>query len=185
MLERIWRYQIALTAILLTATVAAQELRGDWPAHWEYRQMQRQGPAIHLQAREQKDGQTLQTLDITAIDTHTAQKPITIASINDLACKLRDAALSTSIEKRIPMQEFSNHRGYFFLASDARFIAAKKNSFKQMIEGVMLHQNYLINFTLLTNDAAGSGAKQIMEALSEMKIAALPNSVRPLPLGER
>jgi hypothetical protein len=136
-----------------------------WPAHWEFRTPQRQGPAIHLQAREQKDGLTIQMLDLTLIDTRPAQKPITTESIKDLASKLRDAALSTAVEKSAPLQEFSDHRGYYFVLSEAHFVAAKKNSFRQIIEGVIFDQNYLMNFTLLTNDAASADAKQIVGAL--------------------
>ena len=113
------------------------------------------------------------------------QKPITSESIKDLAGKLRDASLSTSIEKSIPLREFSNHRGYYFVASDAHFIGAKVNSFKQIIEGAMYESECLVNFTLLTNDASSVNAQQIVNALSELQLTPLPDSVRPLPQGAR
>ena len=160
-------------------------LRIAWPPHWEYRPLQRQGPAIHLQAREQSGELTLQRLDVTVVDARSAQKPITSESIKDLAGKLRDASLSTSIEKSIPLREFSNHRGYYFVASDAHFIGAKVNSFKQIIEGAMYESECLVNFTLLTNDASSVNAQQIVNALSELQLTPLPDSVRPLPQGAR
>jgi hypothetical protein len=154
----------------LSAATAQQILRITWPEHWEYREPQRQGPAIHLQAREQNDGVTLQMLDVTAIDTSSASKPITRDSIKELAGNLRDGSLKTSIEKSIPLREFSSHRGYYFVASDSRFVAAKKNSFKQMIEGVIFDRGALINFTLLTNDASSSNTQLIIGALSKLKV---------------
>jgi hypothetical protein len=175
----------ALVGLLLPAVAWSQDLTIVWPEHWEYRSPRRQGPAIHLQAREQNDGVTLETLDVTIIDARSAQKPITSESIKALASKLRDASLSTSIEKSIPLREFPNHRGYYFVASDAHLIGAAVGSFKQMIEGVMYESECLVNFTLLTNDASSVDAQGIVNALSELKLTPLPNSVRPLPQGAR
>jgi hypothetical protein len=162
---------LALCAnIALGWDTTQQALQIAWPPHWQYRAPQRQGPAIHLQAREQNDGITQQTLDITVVDTRSAQKTITSESIKDLAGKLRDATLSTSVETSIPLHEFGNHRGYYFVASDAHFIAAKKDSFKQMVEGVVLLDKDLVNFTLLTNEAAADNARSIVAALGDMQI---------------
>jgi hypothetical protein len=176
---------IAVAWTLLPSVVLSEDLTIIWPEHWEYRPPQRQGPAIHLRAREQKGGTTTQTLDITVVDTRAAQKPITSESIKALAGTLRDASLPTSIEKNIPLREFPNHRGYYFVASDAHFIGAKVNSFKQTLEGAMYESECLVNFTLLTNDTSSVDAQQIVNALSELKLTPLPNSVRPLPQGAR
>jgi hypothetical protein len=166
-------FAAALWSCCAFASEPAQLLRISWPAHWEYREPQRQGPAVHLQAREQLNGQTTQRLEITAIDVHAAQKPITRESIQELASRLRDAALATATEKQIPLRQFANDRGYYFIASDSRFVAAKVNSFKQMIEGAMLDGSYLINFTLLTNDAGDEDARSMVDALGDISVATL------------
>jgi hypothetical protein len=75
------------------------------------------------------------------------------------------------------LHEFANHNGYYFVASDAHFIAAKKNSFKQVVEGVILERSYLVNFTLLTNDATADSARSIIAALSDMQIDESDKSV--------
>jgi hypothetical protein len=170
---------LAIATMFVAISASAQDLTIPWPAHWEYRESQRQGPAVHLQAREQINGETLQGLEITAIDVRAAQKPITRESVQDLASRLRDAASATAIEKKIPLRQFPNDRGYYFIASDRRFVAAKINSFKQMIEGVMLDDRYLINFTLLTNDAENEDARLIVNAIGASKIEGARRSQGP------
>ncbi len=167
----------------LASEPASPLLRIDWPEHWEIREPQRQGPAVHVQARERIDGATMQILDVTIIDTHAAQKPITRDSIKELASELRDAALSTAIEKTIPLRDFANGRGYYFVASDARFVAARANSFRQIIEGVMLDEGYLLNFTLLTNDAEDAATRAMLDALASVSVEeqTLSRLRRPLP----
>lgn len=151
-------------------TSSHPNMRIAWPQHWDLQLPERQGPALHLRARERLDGMIVQTLDITLIDTRAAQKPITQDSIEQLARSLRDASLSTSIEKNIPLQEFSSHRGYYFVASDAHFVAAKAGAYRQMLEGVMLVRGYLVNFTLLSNDAFSVNTQAMVDALGELKI---------------
>jgi hypothetical protein len=160
-----------LACSAIAAESASPRLRIRWPEHWEYREPQRQGPAVHFQARERIDGAITQTLDVTIIDTRAAQKPITRESIKDLATKLRDATLPTAIEKTIPLREFTNGCGYYFVASDAHFVAARANSFKPMIEGVLLDEGYLLNFTLLTNGAARKDALAILTAIGNSEIS--------------
>jgi hypothetical protein len=158
-------------AIVFVATSAsAQDLTIRWPDHWEYREPKQQGPAVYLQAREQVNGETLQRLEITAIDVRAAQKPITRESIKDLASRLRDAASATAIEKKIPLRQFASGRGYYFIATDRNFVGAKVNSFKQMIEGVMFGDGYLVSFTMLTNDAQSEDARLIVSAIGNFTI---------------
>ena len=75
---------------------------------------------------------------------------------------LRDVTLKTAKEKEIPLQKFTVAQGYYYTATDKN---PKPGEFTQLVEGVLVNQGYLINFTLLTNDAASPTAKAMIAAL--------------------
>jgi len=88
-------------------------------------------------------------------------------ALRQLASGLRDATLKTAQEKEIPLQTFSTVQGYYYRATDKN---PKPGEFTQMIEGVVIDHGYLINFTLLTNDAKGKDAQAMITALDKLSI---------------
>jgi hypothetical protein len=162
---------VASLILLISVDALAEErLHIAWPAHWELRDPVRHGAVLRLQAREQDQGATLQLLDLTAVNTTSASKPVDPSSIRELAAQLRDAALKSAVESKIEIVPFKSAQGYYFVATDRSNRPASDDDYRQMVEGVMLQSGYLINFTLLTNDAASAETRKMIAALAELRI---------------
>jgi hypothetical protein len=155
-------------AVAQPAQLVIEALHIAWPEHWELREPVRQGAVLRLQAREQNQGATLQLLDLTAVNTASASTVVDQDSIHELAAKLRDAALKSAVESKIELVPFTPVQGYYFVATDHR--PASPDNDRQMVEGVMLHSGYLINFTSLTNDATSAETRKMIAALAELRI---------------
>jgi hypothetical protein len=124
------------------------------------------GSIVYLQARQQREGRTVQRLSISIVDTRLAQKAVTSDSVKDLSTQLRDAALRTSREEQIPLRSLTNRHGYYFIATDTD----RSAPFTQYAEGAILHAGYLINFTLHTNDASSTETQEMLSALDQLRI---------------
>ncbi len=109
-------------------------------------------------------------LNITAVNAVSAEKPIDSSSLTDLISRLRDLSLQSSVETTIELVPMAGAQGYYFVATDRNYRAGQEGQYRQMIEGVMLKAGYLINFTLLTNDAGSDAAKVIVAAVTNAKI---------------
>lgn len=167
--------QIRLVCVFLSAVILASEaladevLRITWPDGWEVRRPVEQGSVGTLQARDQLDGVARQTLQVTVVNIRSASKPIESSALRDLISRLRDAALRTSVETRIELMQLPDAQGYYFVASDRNY-RGRDGEYRQMLEGVMLKWDCLINFTLLTNDAASAETRTMVRALAESKV---------------
>jgi hypothetical protein len=150
--------------------MAESRLHIAWPEYWEIRPPVTQGSALRLQARQLKEGATLQLLDITAVNTREASRPVDVGSIRILAERLRDATLPTAVESSIELTPFGSASGFYFVATDRNYRAGAVDDYRQLIEGVMLRSEYLINFTLLTNDASAAESREILQLLDELTI---------------
>ena len=122
---------------------------------------------MYQQARLQQADKTVQSLQITAINLQHGPKPATPESVKQLATSLRDELGKTAVEKTIPLQEFKSVKGYYFAATDSK---PKPGEFGQLVEGVILSEGYLINFTLLTHDAASKDTQAMVAALGQLSI---------------
>jgi len=164
-----WRFflvvQLSVIAVATSAATTASSLYIPWPAGWKVGATQGQKGVTFLAARFAGEGE--QDLKVTAISVKEAKTPVTEASIHDLAEKLRDAAAKTAVDENISLKKFSASKGYYFSATDKN---PRPGDFTQLVEGVILNQGYLINFTLLTNDAAGKDATQMVDALDKLSI---------------
>jgi len=161
---------VLLGCFLSTWVMAEARLHVAWPEYWETRAPVAQGPALLLQARLQKEGTTLQLLDITAVNTRAASRPVDVTSIRILAERLRDATLPTAVEDTIELMPLNSASGFYFVATDRSFRRGAVDGYRQLVEGVMLRSGYLINFTLLTSDSTAREAKEIMRVLDELTI---------------
>jgi hypothetical protein len=161
-------YLLGLAASALSA-VPSKVLQIPWPAQWEIRQPTRQDFALQLHAREYSGGSTLQLLDLTAVNIRSASKDVDLLSLRELALQLRDYAARSAAEEKIELTPFDVALGYYFIATDRNYRGAD-GEYRQMVEGVMLKSGYLINFTLLTNDANSAESRNMMSALSELQI---------------
>lgn len=138
-----------------------------WPQNWQVAPPHTDKSVMYQSARQQLLGKTVQSLQITAINLQHGPKPATPESVKQLATSLGDEIGKTSVEKTIPLHEFKAAKGYYFSATDSK---PKPREFTQMVEGVILNQGYLINFTLLTNDSNGADAQEIVAALDKLSI---------------
>ena len=163
-----WAF-LAVAAISSGAS-AGEVLRISWPEHWEVRRPVDQGSVVRLQARGQREGTTRQMLNLTAVSTTSAEKRIDAASLTDLISRLRDLSLQSSVETSIEPVPMAGTQGYYFVATDRNYRAGQEGQYRQMIEGVMLKAGYLINFTLLTNDAGSDAAKVMVTAVTNARI---------------
>ncbi len=166
-----WAF-LAVAAISSGAS-AGEVLRISWPDHWEVRPPVDQGSVVRLQAREQREGTTRQMLNLTAVSTTSAEERIDAASLKDLISRLRDLSLQSSVETSIEPVPMAGTQGYYFVATDRNYRAGQEGQYRQyrqMIEGVMLKAGYLINFTLLTNDAGSDAAKLMVAAVTNARI---------------
>ena len=163
-----WAF-LAVAAISSGAS-AGEVLRISWPEHWEVRPPVDQGSVVRLQARGQREGTTRQMLNLTAVSTTSAEKRIDAASLTDLISRLRDLSLQSSVETSIELVPMAGTQGYYFVATDRNYRAGQEGQYRQMIEGVMLKAGYLINFTLLTNDAGSDAAKLMVAAVTNARI---------------
>ena len=163
-----WAF-LAVAAISSGAS-AGEVLRISWPDHWEVRPPVDQGSVVRLQAREQREGTTRQMLNLTAVSTTSAEERIDAASLKDLISRLRDLSLQSSVETSIELVPMVGTQGYYFVATDRNYRAGQEGQYRQMIEGVMLKAGYLINFTLLTNDAGSDAAKVMVTAVTNARI---------------
>ena len=163
-----WAF-LAVAAISSGAS-AGEVLRISWPEHWEVRPPVDQGSVVRLQAREQREGTTRQMLNLTAVNTASADQRIESSSLTDLISRLRDLSLQSSVETSIEPVPMAGTQGYYFVATDRNYRAGQEGQYRQMVEGVMLKAGYLINFTLLTNDAGSDAAKLMVAAVTNARI---------------
>lgn len=163
----------SLIGVLLGSVAWSAEPRLElaWPDGWEYREPMTQGSVVRLQARQRIGDQTAQQLSMTVIDARAARQPVTLDSIKELAERLRSGAVANAQERSIPLQPMQTRRGYYFIATDKRHKADAQTDFRQMIEGVMLHEDYVINFTLATDEASSEATQQMLRALDQLTIS--------------
>ena len=162
---------IVVLAVVSTSHARAEgTLKVAWPDNWEVRPPVDQGSVVRLQAREQREGTTRQMLNLTAVNTASADKRIDSSSLTDLISRLRDLSLQSSVETSIELVPMAGTQGYYFVATDRNYRAGQEGQYRQMIEGVMLKAGYLINFTLLTNDAGSDAAKLMVAAVTNARI---------------
>lgn len=138
-----------------------------WPDGWEIQPPQERGAAMYLTARERRGVETLQTLELTAVGLARAASSMTADSIQELATSLMNVTAPNASEPLLSLQKFSTIDGYYFVATDK---APGPGDFKQLVAGVIHSQGYLLNFTLLTNDAYGPNAAAIIDALGRVEI---------------
>jgi len=138
-----------------------------YPTGWELREPLLRDNMLAYEARQQVNGKTVQHLQITAISPPQGKPAPNPETLKQLASGLRDVTLKTAKEKEIPLQKFTVAQGYYYTATDKN---PKPGEFTQLIEGVLVNQGYLINFTLLTNDAASPNAKAMIAALDQLSI---------------
>jgi len=167
--------KIALTLALFISSMAfatSEPASGPglyipWPAGWEVGPYRIEKSVMYQSSRLQRKDETVQTLQVTAINVQHGPRPIAPADLQQLADQLRNQVQTGAVEKSITVNPFKTTQGYYFAATDKH---PKSGEFTQMVEGVILNQGYLINFTLLTNDAAGKDATQIIDALDKLSI---------------
>ena len=138
----------------------------DWPSGWEYREPTRDDGVLLLQARQRTTAS--QSLTISIIDTSRASKEVGPDEAHDLVRRLRDSVQQTAVEPTIEIRKFGND-GYSFVATDRNHWRGQ-GGFRQLVEGVSLRSGYLINFTLLTNEAMSVATQQILTALERAQI---------------
>ncbi len=156
---------------LALASQPPPRLHIDFPPQWEYREPVRRDSVLYLHARQQLEGTAAQRLNVSVIDTRAATKPVDSRSILGLVEKLRDVALQTSVESSIDVVPMDASQGYYFVATDRDYQPASgDDDYRQLVEGVLLRSGYLINFTLLTNDADSVDTIEMISALAELRI---------------
>jgi len=138
-----------------------------WPTGWQVGPYRIDKSVMYQSSKMQRNNETVQTLQVTAINVQHGPKPIGSDDLKQLADQLRDQTLTGAVEKSISVNPFKIAEGYYFAATDKH---PKGGEFTQLIEGVILNHGYLINFTLLTNDAAGKDATQMIDALDRLLI---------------
>jgi len=138
-----------------------------WPQSWQVAPPRTDKSVMYQQARQQNTDKTVQSLQITAINLQHGPKPATPESVKQLATSLRNELGKTAVEKTIPLQEFKTVKGYYFAATDSK---PKSGEFTQLVEGVILSEGYLINFSLLTNDASSKDTQAMIAALDQLSI---------------
>lgn len=138
-----------------------------YPAGWQLREPLLRDNMLTYEARQRVGEKVVQHLQITAISPPAGKPAPSLESLKQLAGGLRDVSLKTAKEKEVPLQKFSTAQGYFYSATDKN---SKPGELTQMVEGVMLNQGYLINFTLLTNDVKSDDAKAMIAALDQLSI---------------
>lgn len=141
-----------------------------WPANWEYRAPVQRGSVVQLQARHQESGNTVQQLTITILGRRSAGKPVTTGSLKDLVGRLRDSVLPTASEGEIPIQPLRSARGFYFVATARKYIADLRADYQQLVEGALLDSQYLITFTLLSNDVDSAATRQMIAALDALEV---------------
>lgn len=158
---------VVLSTSIVQADTSTLSLHIPWPQNWQIAPPRTDKSVMYQQARLQQADKTVQSLQITTINIQNGPKPATPESIKQLVTSLRDEIGKTAVEKSIPLQEFKTVKGYYFAGTDKN---PKPGEFTQMVEGVILNQGYLINFTLLTNDAKSEDAKAMIDALDQLSI---------------
>ena len=164
---------MASTCGLLDLALAAaveHRLHIDFPPRWEYREPVQRDSVLYVHARLQREGATVQLLNVSVIDTRAATRSVDTQSILGLAEKLRDLALRTAVESDISVVPLASSQGYYFVATDRNHQSASRDDYRQLVEGIMLRSGYLINFTLLTNDAGSTDAAEMISALTRLRI---------------
>jgi hypothetical protein len=125
---------------------------------------------LYVHARLQREGATVQRLNVSVIDTRAATRSIDTQSILGLVEKLRDSALRTAAKSDINIVPLATSQGYYFVAADRNHQSASGDVYRQRVEGVMLRSGYLINFTLLTNDSGSTDTAEMISALAGLRI---------------
>lgn len=148
------------------AQALPKKLAVPWPAGWQLQASQVKGNVLYEEAAQLGQGKEIQHVQITAM-TLVRSEPLNDKSLRDFAESLRDTVLKMASEKSIELKPFPHLRGYYFSATDKTI---KPNEYRQLIEGVMVINNCLVNFTLLTNDADGADAKTMVAALGRLEI---------------
>lgn len=162
---------VLLGCLLSTLSVAEEwRLHIAWPESWEMRAPETRGSALRLQARQRKQEKTTQLLDLTAVNVSAGSGSVDTASVRILVERLRDATLPTAVERNIELIPLESSRGFYFVATDQRYRSGARNAYRQLVEGVMLQSGYLISFTLLTNDARGLDATEILRVLDGLTV---------------
>lgn len=167
------KYRLSLQLLLIlqvfsmAATAAPLKLYVPYPAGWQLREPLLRDNMLAYEARQRVGDKVVQHLQIAAISPPVGKPAPSSESLKQLAGNLRDFSLKTAKEKEIPLQKFATAQGYFYSTTDKN---PKPGEFTQMVEGVMLNQGYLINFTLLTNDAAGADAQAMVSVLDKLSI---------------
>lgn len=142
-------------------------LRIQWPEHWEYRPAVERNSVRYLEARQRRKGATMQRLSIAVIDTRASSTPIALPAIRALVEKLRDGASKGAAES-IDVVPLKISQGYYFVGSAGHTM--ERGGYHQLVEGVLLRSGYLINFSLLTDDAQSDAARQVLSALDHLVI---------------
>jgi hypothetical protein len=138
-----------------------------WPASWEHNATETSQAVLTVTGETHTDVDGPLLLKLTAINISAAPNPITAASVKQLAGQLRDHAAKTAVEAELPLVALEKAGGYYFTATDKDY---RPGEFKQMIEGVILNSDYLINFTVFTNSATSTESQSILMALDALEI---------------
>lgn len=153
-------------ALAAQAQLLPKRLMAVWPAGWEVQASQVKDNVLYEEAAQLREGKEIQHLQITAI-TPVQKTPLDDKSLRDFAKNLRDTVLKIASEKSIELKLFPSARGYYFSATDK---TVKPNEYRQLVEGVMIAERCLVNFTLLTNDVNSADAKAMILALDNLSI---------------
>lgn len=78
--------------------------------------------------------------------------------------------MRTATESGIDVVPLGTSEGYYFVATDRDHQPTSGNNYRQLVEGVFLRSGYLINFTLLTNDAGSMDTREMISTLKELRI---------------
>lgn len=178
------------TLILSTAQASAapadsateHRLHIAWPAGWTVADPVYRDRVVYLHAERASAVGAARSLQVTALSTVGGNKVIGMSDLHGLAEQLRDAALRTAVEKQAALQTLGSQTlgpktmdpqtlnsvsCYYFVVTDA---APGPGAARQLIEAVCLQSGYLINATLLTDDAGSVDTVAMLRALGDLRV---------------
>ena len=132
----------------------------DWPTGWEYQSPVARGAITYFQARQSKEGSTVQQLKIRLIPLSSTAQPVDAQSLHDLVVRLR-AATSRVPASVQDVQRLSTAGYYFSLGKYESGVDVRH------VEGVLMRDGYFLQFTLSTK---GADPSEILVALGSISI---------------
>ncbi len=162
-------YVLFLLSVLAAGSAPASERRLliDWPDGWTVSNLVHKGKSMRLRSVFGKEGtEKAQVLTITAVDTRDAEKKLSATDLRPLIDSLL-ANLTPSLSEGVEVQKFDTQAGYYFVINNASTPSAKE---LQILEGVILNDQYLFNVSLINADMTSVESIAIRDALSRLSL---------------